>query len=512
MIITCFVPSGFEGDIVYVEVDIRRGIPGVDIVGLPDEAVKEARDRVRVSITNSNFRFPRDRILINLSPADVRKEGACFDLPIALAILSAAGLIENQVNGVFLVIGELRLSGAVRRVRGVLSAVAAGLDHSIKNFIVPKENLAEAKALKAGRVFGVSCLTEAVEILSGVDGRLRIESETQFNGELKSAVSLNGDGDFCEVKGHRHLKRSLVAAAAGRHHSLIFGPPGSGKTMAAQRFRAILPDLTNEESLAVTRIHSLAGILPDRIGLIQHPPLRTPHHTASGEGLIGGGKGARPGEVSLAHHGVLFLDEAPEFRKNLLHSLREPLESFRVEIARAGCSAWYPADFQLILTANPCPCGNKGRAGSVCVCSRLEIQNYWKKIGGAFLDRIDIRMPVKPVSTADILKEDAMSSREMKAMVEQAVERQMNRYLDTDFHRNGRIPPGMLLKFCPLSKGLKKDFSEAVQSLSLSSRACHSILRVARTLADISTSNSIEKEHLFSAIQMRRYGDEDFFW
>lgn len=514
MVVTCFVPSGFDGDIVFVEVDIRRGIPGMDIVGLPDEAVKEARDRVRVSINNCGYRFPRDRVLINLSPADVRKEGACFDLPIALAVLHAAGLIDCPKFGTILAMGELQLSGAVRGVRGVLSAVAAGLDSSIETFIVPDENAAEARALAAGSVCGVTSLNEAVNVLSGRNKSHGLENADPSDGyNTSSEVPFEiEDGDFGDVKGHVHLKESLITAAAGKHHVLIFGPPGSGKTMAARRFRAILPDLTRDESLSVTRIHSMAGALSNKTGLIRRPPARAPHHTSSGEGLIGGGKSCRPGEVSLAHHGVLLLDEAPEFKTSLLHCLREPLESFKVDIARAGNSYWYPADFQLILTANPCPCGNKGRLDSVCICSRLEIQKYWKKLSGPLLDRIDIRMPIRPVSASDMMSRVSTSSSEMSERVARAVQMQRKRFSSMNFQRNGRIPPGMLQKFCPLSRGLETDFTDAVKKLSLSSRACHSILRIARTLADVAESDAIEKDHLYTAIQLRRYGDGDFFW
>jgi magnesium chelatase family protein len=308
------------------------------------------------------------------------------------------------------------------------------------------------------------------------------------------------------------LKRALAIAAAGRHHLLLFGPPGSGKTMAARRLPSILPPLSWEESLAVTRIHSLAGLLPPACGLIRRAPLRMPHHGASSEGVVGGGKPLRPGEASLAHEGVLLLDEAAEFRASLLQSLREPLEEGSVTIARAGSTVQFPACFQLVLTANPCPCGNLGRAQAVCSCTPAEVRSYWRKLGGALLDRVDIRVPLKPVPAEQMAGGEGQSSAELAAQVAAAVALQLRRYEGLGFSRNGRLPPGLVERYCRPGPAGAALLARAMGQLDLSSRAYHSILKVARTIADLSGAEEIERDHLLEAIQHRRYGDADIFW
>jgi magnesium chelatase family protein len=503
-----------EGELISVEVDIRRGLPGIDVVGLPDGAVRESKDRVRVAIRNSGFTFPADRILISLAPAGVRKEGASFDLPIALGILAASGQILPDGIENSMVLGELNLGGGVRPVNGVLSAVGTGLAAGLTTFLVPRENLKEARALGKGSIAGIGSLREAALAFSGRTQDADSGSpDTEGSPAPDPSVSMMEGGDLSDIRGHDTLKRALEVAAAGRHHLLLFGPPGSGKTLAARRLPSILPGLDREEALAVTRIHSIAGVLPAGAGLVTRPPFRMPHHTASNEGIVGGGRLLKPGEASLAHHGVLFLDEAPEFGMSLLQSLREPIEDGWISIARAGATVRYPALLQLVLAFNPCPCGNLGRDSHACVCSKVEIYRYWRRVGGALLDRIDVRVPLVPVSAREMCAPAKPEETKLiRARVDRVVARQKQRYAGCGFSWNARIPAGLIEKYCPLDEKCRRGLEKAAESVSISSRAIHSILRIARTIADLASEERIRWNHLEEALQHRRYGDGDFFW
>lgn len=519
MKIVAHEPSCLEGVIVQVEVDIRRGIPGVDLVGLAAGAVRESRERVRAAVRNSGYEFPQDRVLINLAPADMPKEGAAYDLPIALAVLGAAGALPDP--GVpILALGELRLDGSVRPVRGVLPAVAAAFGAGIGSFVVPAGNGSEARSLRKGVVYPIARLEEAARLLGRMREGLSPEplvsasSSEEDSGRSSRSRTIASDeaGDLSELRGQYPVRRALEIAAAGGHNILLCGPPGSGKTMAARRFPGLLPDLREEEAVEVAALYSLSGFLSCDGSLDRRPPFRAPHHSASLEGMIGGGRPPRPGEISLAHHGVLFLDEASEFRTDVLQSLREPLEEGRVSIVRANSVARFPADFQLILAANPCPCGNLGRKDKICLCSVQEILRHRRKMGGPLLDRIDIRVAVEPTPAAALMGPAGESSADVRARVESAIHAQAERYRGLRLSRNARLRPGHVETFCRLDGAASHVFERAVEKLSLSSRACHSILKTARTIADLDGAASIGEEHVLEAIQHRRLGDGDAAW
>jgi len=512
MTITSFASNGFNGQLVRVEVDIRRGIPGMDIIGLPDGAVLESRERVRAAIRNGGFELPKGRILINLAPAGLRKEGASFDLSLAAAILIKSGSITNSPGRRVMILGELMLSGEIRPVNGVLSAVSAASAEGIETIIVPAENIPEGLSLGWGNIYGISRLSEMPVLLTSILHGRAVPAGN--NKDKAGGFSTESIGiDFMDIRGLPFVKRGLEIAAAGRHNVLLFGPPGSGKTMSARGMRGILPPLDKSESIEVTRIYSTAGLLPAGSGLITVPPFREPHHSASEEGIIGGGKTIRPGEVSLSHRGVLFLDETPEFNKNLLQSLREPAEEGRIDIARAGRSCIYPADFQLLLAANPCPCGNLGRQEAVCICSRREVMSYWKKLGGALLDRIDIRIPVSPVPIEPITESNEESSAVIRGRVESAAAVQKRRYADESFSRNARISQRRLKDYCRMTGDAERAYITAVRKMKISSRACVSIMKTARTIADLRLEQgAIKQNDILEAVQHRRYGEQDFFW
>jgi magnesium chelatase family protein len=511
MFVLAYTPYGAEGIIIRVEADIRRGIPGVDITGLAEGAVREARERVRAAFRNSGYVFPSDRILINLAPAGVRKEGASLDLPIAISVMAAAGLAPASDN--LMVLGELELSGRLRPVCGVLAAIAAGIRAGITDFIVPADNAPEAAILAAGHFTAAGTLQEAVEalIIRAQTGSLPVQEipvgETAWTGE----------SDFSEVRGQNRYKRALEIAAAGAHNLLVFGPPGAGKTMLARRMPGIMAPLLPWEAVEVTSLHSLAGH-SGQVSLITTPPFRTPHHSASAEGILGGGKNVRPGEISLSHFGTLFMDEAPEFRAHVLQSLREPLEDGVITISRAEGPVQLPADFQLVLAANTCPCGRlgmqtgtePGELAMSCFCSPQEVHRYWRKFGAALLDRVELRIAVQPPEIDILGQSSEEPSERIAARVLHAVETQRERYRGAHIRRNARMSPALIDQYCHLSTDAQKALYHAASKLGLSGRAFHGVLRVARTIADLEGCDDLLPAHVMEAVDYRRQGDDPY--
>lgn len=505
MHIVSFSPFGYEGNIVSVEVDLRRGIPAVDLVGLADNAVKEARERMRSAIINSGFDFPKERVLISLSPADLKKEGAGFDLAMALAVLINP-IEDNLINTTVLVMGELELSGKLRPVRGIHAAVSTAISMGIKICIVCSENAPEASGIKGMKVLSCNNLREAYEsliYLQEKDIKINEEKIFQEKEEIEFApVDLSED--FSLIKGSPFLVRGLQISASGGHNVIAYGPPGCGKTLAMQRFSSLLPYLSTEETQSVTRIYSLAGLLPPKSSLMKKKPFRIPHQSASLEGIIGGGISCRPGEVSLAHNGILFLDEAAEFRSSVLQSLRVPLESGKVTLSRAGRHTVFPAQFQLLIATNPCPCGNFGSDNKICVCSAHAVEQYWKKFSGPLLDRIDIRIPVFN-ACKDILdnsndKNTSLTTEFLRKDIATAIKVQKSR----QGKLNARLNPEEINYFCKLNSECSDYLNEQIEKNDFSARATHSCIKLARTIADMKESYNIELQDLKEAVSYRK--------